>query len=325
MRHALEVWAAEHGGLAAWGPSSVLSVVDGELAGRIDAGEFDRRFLEDVGPFACPATSSRTRLPSVLVVALPRPAHAVLIRYKGRTIRGLLPPTYVRYRPSFEEVRVQLVARVFPDATLEVLDAPLKALAARLGLTRYGRNNIAYAPRIGSYMQLYGYATDAALPIGPDWRPAEPRLLDECEDCDVCQSTCPTAAIGGDRILLHGERCLTYANESTDELPGFIPPSAHHCLVGCLHCQRPCPANPPLTVEDTGVVLDEAGTALFVDPAGGSGAERDALRARLDNLGLSFDLDLLGRNLGALLRRHGAAAVARPEPVASRSAVTDNA
>lgn len=306
MTHGLDSWAAEHGGLAAWGPSSVLSVVDDDLARRIDAGEFDLRFLEMLGRYGCTAASRQTALPVVVVLALPRPAHAVTIRYQGRMIRGLLPPTYVRYRPSFEQVRGQLAASVFPDATLEVLDVPLKALAARLGLTRYGRNNIAYAPRIGSYMQLYGYATDATLPIGPAWWPAEPRLLDECEDCDVCQSTCPTAAIGDDRTLLHGERCLTYANESPDDLPAFIPSSAHHCLVGCLHCQRPCPVNPPLTVEDTGVVLDEADTALLVNPKDGQGAELDALRDTLDDLGLSFDLNLLGRNLGALLRRHGA-------------------
>ena len=59
--------------------------------------------------------------------------------------------------------------------------APLKPLAVRLGLVRYGRNNVTYAPGMGSYIQLLGYLTDASLPLPDGWRPQEPTLLPECE------------------------------------------------------------------------------------------------------------------------------------------------
>ena len=50
--------------------------------------------------------------------------------------------------------------------------APIKTVAAMLGLVRYGRNNIAYADGIGSYLQLCGYITDARLAI-PEVRRTE--------------------------------------------------------------------------------------------------------------------------------------------------------
>jgi epoxyqueuosine reductase len=281
----------------------VLPLVQDDVARRRDAGELDAQFDADLLRFSFPAAPGRAHLPIVLVVALPRPAHAVAILHDGRRHRGLLPPTYVRYRPLFEDVRRELASNVFHGCAVELLEVPLKALASRLGLIRYGRNNIAYAPGLGSYVQLYGFATDASLPVDPGWRPAEPRLLDECEDCDICQSTCPTGAIAGERILLHGERCLTYANESPTPLPEWIPASAHHCIVGCLLCQRPCPANPELSIEDTGVVLEEAETAALVAGTAETGPLANALHRKLDGLGLSFDFALLGRNLRALLAR----------------------
>ena len=303
MVHSLHQWASARGGFAAWGPSAVVALVYDDLARRRDAGEFDEQFSADLPSLAFRARPAPPHLPVVLVVALPRPAHAVTILHDGRRFRGLLPPTYVRYRPLFEDVRRELAANVFPGRDVDLLDVPLKALAARLGLVRYGRNNIAYAPGIGSYLQLYGYATSADLPVDPAWRPAEPRLLDECEDCDICQSTCPTGAIGVERVLLHGERCLTYANESPQALPEWIPASAHHCIVGCLHCQRPCPANPDLRIEDTGVALDESETATLVAGTAENGPLAARIHSKLDGLGLSFDLALLGRNLRTLVSR----------------------
>jgi epoxyqueuosine reductase len=273
------------------------------MARRVDAGELDPEFAAVLPSFGSAPAPVLPALRIVLVVALPRPAHAVTILHDGRRLRGLIPPTYVRYKPTFDDVRRALAADVLVGANLQLVNAPLKALAARLGLVRYGRNNITYAPRLGSYMQLYGFATDAGLPVAPDWRPAEPRLLDQCEDCDICQSTCPTGAIAGDRVLLHGERCLTSANESTPPLPDWIPASAHHCIVGCLLCQRPCPANPALRIEDTGIVLEEAETAALVAGVADEHPLGPAIHAKLDGLDLSFDLALVGRNLRALTSR----------------------
>ena len=179
---------------------------------------------------------------------------------------------------------------------MELIDAPLKALAARLGLVRYGRNNVTYAPGIGSYLQLIGCVTDAALPVPADWTPQEPQLLDLCETCGECETACPTGAIGSDRVLLHAERCLTLANEATATFPDWLPSSAHHCLIGCLLCQRACPENARLEVEDTGIVFTAEETAALLAGSGGSGRADDGTHfaEKLGRLGLTDDTSSAG-------------------------------
>ena len=189
-----------------------------------------------------------------------------------------------------------------PGARVEKLDVPLKSLAARLGLVRYGRNNVTYASGIGSYLQLFGYGTDAALPLPPGWQPREPELLAECAECPVCRALCPAGAIGADRVLLHAERCLTLVNESPGAWPDWIPSSVHHCIVGCLLCQRTCPANAELAVENSGIVFtaDEI-SALLAGDAERNGAVWDGIRAKLNELGQGGMELVLGRNLRALV------------------------
>ena len=69
-----------------------------------------------------------------------------------------------------------------------------------------------------------------------------------------------------DRVLLHAERCLTYINENPGPWPTFVPTRAHHCLLGCLLCQRSCPANSKLPIESTGVAFSREETeALLAD------------------------------------------------------------
>ena len=166
---------------------------------------------------------------------------------------------------------------------------------------RYGRNNITYAPGLGSYIQLLGYLTDAVLPLPEGWQPGEPELLPECASCGVCASLCPTGAIGEDRVLLHGERCLTFCNEMAGPWPDWLPADAHGWLVGCLHCQRACPANPALLVEDSGVCFDPDETRALLDDTGDHGAPVwDGIRAKFERLGHPLFEPILGRNLKAL-------------------------
>jgi len=248
----------------------------------------------DTPPWDGPAT--------VVVVVMPRPAHTVAFTIGSRSFEAVFPPTYVRYQPLFEEVRQDLQQHGLPGARIERVKVPLKPLAARLGLVRYGRNNVTYAAGLGSYFQLFGYLTDAALPLPAGWRPREPELLPECEGCLVCAAACPTGAIGEDRVLLHGERCLTLINESPGAWPDWIPPSAHNCLLGCLLCQRPCPANRDLPVESTGVVFTAEETDALLGADGEEeGPAWDGLRAKFEQLGQPRQKPVLARNLHTLL------------------------
>jgi len=224
-----------------------------------------------------------------------------------RVLEAILPPIYRHFRGTFAEIRRDLDENALRGARVEAIRAPLKAVAARLGLVRYGRNNLTYAAGIGSYLQLCGYVTDAELPaMGRS--PQPPTLLPECDGCDNCRLACPTDAIGADRVLLHAERCLTFANERSDPWPSWLAATAHHCLIGCLACQRCCPANPRLEISSSGVIFSADETrALLGEGAPAGGRNGDGLRRKLDEFGLAEEETLLGRNLRALIDRRGKA------------------
>jgi epoxyqueuosine reductase len=301
MAQQLRQWAESRGFRAAWGPLTLLRAVRADLERRRTEGELDEAFARANLTFDFEQQHPGANGWRVVVIVMPRPAHLVGFVVGGRQIEAVMPPTYQRYRPIFEDVRKEL-AGVLGGAAVETLNAPLKLLAARLGVVRYGRNNLTYAQSIGSYLQILGYLTDADLPVEPGWEPREPALLDECADCGICEAVCPTGAIGPDRVLLRAQRCLTLANETAGGWPSWVPASAHHCLIGCLRCQRLCPANPELATVETGVVFSEQETTTLL--AGGEpvGPAWTGIRAKLEALGQPYQEEVLGRNLQALLQ-----------------------
>lgn len=307
MPPALVAWAALRRAQVAWGPLSVLETVRADLERRGRAGEIDPDFAREHLQFDFERASATDGYRRVLVVATPRPAHLVTFSVDGRRVEAILPPTYERYQPTFEDVRDDLLEHGIPGSRVEVVKLPLKLLAARLGLVRYGRNNLTYAPSMGSYLQLLGYLTDADLPVDPGWQPCEPRLLDDCERCGICEAVCPTAAIVSDRVLLHAERCLTLASETAGAWPAWVPLTAVDCLVGCLRCQQSCPANAEMPIVQSGVTFTEDETAALI-----AGRERDervwpGIHGKLDRLGLSApEWLVIGRNLRALVQQPGA-------------------
>jgi len=304
MERSLVAWSAERGYRVAWGPRAVIEDARQEIAAR-KSDEIDNRFFdrELKSLFAGAEWAGHT----VVVVAVPRPAHRVHFDFEGKSFDAVLPPTYVRYRALFEEIRLDLVKNGLPGRRVELLVAPLKAIASRLGLVTYGRNNIGYVHGLGSYFQLCGYLTDAGLPdIKKEWD-GEASLLPECEGCSICTSLCPTGAIEGDRVLLRAERCLTYANENPGDWPDWVSRQAHNTLLGCLECQRACPANPDLPVEETGLTFSSDETRQLL--AGGQGelctGAATGIRTKLAWLGQPYAEPVLGRNLSALKRSIG--------------------
>lgn len=302
MSEQLLAWARMRGYRVGWGPLEVAGLACRDVLGRRASGEIDASFYEaNLGSFR-PPEPSRQDGDRVLMVAMPRPAHSVVFDLGGRSRVAIIPPTYVRYTALFDEVARDLQACALPPGSrIERVNAPLKSLAARLGLASYGRNNLTYVPGFGSYLQLFGYVTDAPLPVPEGWRPSEPELLPECDSCTACRDACPTGAIGDDRVLLHGERCLTWLNENPTPWPAWLPSDAHTCLVGCLSCQTVCPENAHLAVTDTGITFSPEETAtLLADQPDHAGPVREAIRAKLDLIRLNEER-VLGRNLRALI------------------------
>ncbi len=193
MLDKLQRWAGDRGYLVACGPLGLVATVQREVAGLAAAGVLDDEFYaSELGTLAETEIKGSEALTTVLMVVKPRPAHTVSFDLGERHIEAVLRPTYVRYRPLFEDVAADLREGPLRGARIERLMAPLKPLAARLGLVRYGRTNVTYAPGMGSYIQLLAYLTDAPLAPPAGWRPHEPTLLPECEGCQVCRAACPT-------------------------------------------------------------------------------------------------------------------------------------
>jgi len=117
---------------------------------------------------------------------------------------------------------------------------PYKILAVRSGLAQYGRNNITYIHGMGSYYRLVAFATDMPV-ISDNWQEIE--MMPECSSCRACLNSCPTKCIDPDRSVIHGEKCLTYFNESAKPFPDSVGSNWHNSLLGCMKCQLACPQN----------------------------------------------------------------------------------
>jgi epoxyqueuosine reductase len=115
---------------------------------------------------------------------------------------------------------------------------------------------------------------------------------------------CPTDAIGSDRFLLHAERCITFHNERRAEFPDWLSPAWHNCLVGCMICQKVCPANKDVVkwIEES-ARFDHQETDFLLDERPRSEMPRDMI-TKLEQLGLMEYFDVLGRNLKVLLENH---------------------
>jgi len=164
------------------------------------ASYFDRMLTQD-------ASWAR----SIIVVAIPRPVLEVGFTVDGRRRTALIPPTYEH---SIDKVVAAAIESKLTPRGYRALWAmvPVKLLAVRSGLARYGKNNIAYVEGMGSFLRFNAFYSDLP-PVSDTWR--EPQVLDECTNCSACIKKCPTGAIDPDRFQLRVERCLTFHNESS--------------------------------------------------------------------------------------------------------------
>jgi epoxyqueuosine reductase len=271
------------------------------------AAELDPGFSGDWLDFFArpPADPLPREARSVLLLAVPRPAHRLVFAVEGVPVVAVVPPTYVAFGRLPGVVQAELAADgLEAELGLEPLVAPLKTIAARLGLVRYGRNNVTYAPGMGSYFQLVGFLTRVALEPSEEWRPRPARSLSACAGCDLCRGACPTGAIDEDRFLLRAERCRALHTETPGPWPERFPVESHDCLIGCLACQEVCPVNAGrLTWETLPVHFTEDETrTLLRETRDPERALPDGIRAKLDAIGMLGDAPVLGRNLGVLLR-----------------------
>ncbi len=269
----------------------------------LESGSLDRTFVGErlaFFDFRPPVDFPLAR--SIIVTAVPLPTARVWFHWKGRRVPVPVPPGYIGFDQAGKRMQELLEEMLAPQGyRIATALLPEKAIAASAGLARYGRNNIAYVPGMGSLLRLVTFYSD--LPPGEaPWQEAQ--ALERCSMCRTCAGACPTGAIDeGGRFLLHAERCLVFHNErpSAVPFPDWIPAERHECLVGCLECQRVCPENARYlgNVMEAGE-FSEPETALILQ--GREEPDLPApLRAKLRGSDLLCQLAVLSRNLGAVL------------------------
>jgi len=281
-----------------------LSELREEIEARNVQGQFDKGYYKDcVAWFDFRVPDSLKEAKSIIVVAVPRPQTKLTFTFNGETREVTLPPTYLGYGETRKKVE-SLLSDILGKKgyRIESTKIPLKLLAARSGLSSYGRNNVCYVEGIGSFLELVAVYTD--MPCSKEsWQ--EARMMERCNNCYACRKKCPTGAIGGDRFLLHTERCLVYHNEKKGDVPfpDWINPSWHNCIIGCLLCQRVCPQNKHLLewYEENAEFSEDETEKLL------KGVPREKLPSetaeKLRRLNLLDSVSIFPRNLGVFFRK----------------------
>lgn len=121
---------------------------------------------------------------------------------------------------------------------------PERLVAARAGVTTYGKNNFAYVDGVGSFIILSSFVVDIELEYD------SPTIEVKCpENCRACMDACPTGAIY-EPLKLNPRRCISYNNWWTNGRPGvdsYIPMDIREKMGtrvhGCDACQEACPRN----------------------------------------------------------------------------------
>lgn len=233
---------------------------------------------------------------SVIIIAIPQRISIASFQLNDKKIKVVIPPTYI-YRKSRKHC-IDVLSKVF-DNNSEISKAvlPLKLLAAHSGLGRYGRNNICYIDKMGSFARLEAFYIEYQFDRD-NWQDKE--MLHQCKGCYRCVKNCPTKCIKNDDFVIDAGRCITYFNETEGDFPKELNPKAHNALVGCMKCQVVCPVNHSFLKEKTIVetfTKEETDLILSNEPKVSSHLTR-----KLKQLDMDEYQTVLARNLKALIK-----------------------
>ncbi|MFB3776490.1 MAG: hypothetical protein ACE141_02735 [Bryobacteraceae bacterium] len=179
---------------------------------------------------------------AVIVVAAFTKSMYARFTLDGTQFRLLVPPQY--YADEMNAANLLGIVRreIVKNASYRIVDVsnsvPLKLLAARSGLGRYGRNNLLFVDGMGSYNLLYAFLTDCPFPED-NW--TQLSILGHCQRCDHCDRSCPTTCLSYANFPINIDRCVTLYNERPGTFPSWMLRSSHTALMGCMRCQDSCP------------------------------------------------------------------------------------
>ncbi|MDX1799058.1 MAG: 4Fe-4S double cluster binding domain-containing protein [Candidatus Lokiarchaeia archaeon] len=198
----------------------------------------------DSKKFEIPETLPNAK--SIVILAIFSKPALVNFHLNGNKHEVIIPPNYYDSGTTFEDFEMLLLDDIIKEPGYKVEftnKLHVKLLAVRSGLGMYGRNNICYVDEWGSMINLFAYFTDFQFK-DDNW--TKLKMMDQCENCSVCIKNCPTHAIPtifNENFVIDAGKCISVYNEIKGIIPDWIPPDAHNALMGCMRCQKKCPAN----------------------------------------------------------------------------------
>ena len=260
----------------------------------------EKFFKENYGLFSFKPPVTLPNASSIIVIGVPQKIIHVNFFYKGKQHQTVLPPTYV-----YSEIRTtckEILSRILGNEGYFVDRAilPMKLLAVKSGLAKYGKNNICYVDGMGSLTRLEAFYTNYEF-LPDNWH--EKQIMKLCTTCSLCQNACPTQCIPKERVLIHADHCLTYLNENHEDFPSWVSTQSHNALVGCMHCQIVCPQNKNFLQFDKQTIdFTEEETSIILHKT----PQERIPKALVEKL-MHFNLDeyytLLARNLSVLMNK----------------------
>jgi epoxyqueuosine reductase len=235
---------------------------------------------------------------SILIIAFPSFITNVYFKVRAKNIKTIIPPHYI-HKTSTKNIINILNKKVGLNNYMAIKNnLPLKYLAVKSGLGKYGKNNICYVEGMGSYLRLAGFfLRDKAQ--ADTWK--DFTMLERCKTCTNCIKICPTKAITEDRFIIRAERCLTYFNEDEKNFPSWIKKEWHNSLVGCIRCQKVCPENKDFNYRiEADYQFDEFETENILKHKSAEGLDKNTIK-KISKIGFENEIFILSRNLGSFV------------------------
>ena len=115
-----------------------------------------------------------------------------------------------------------------------------KAIAKKAGIGWQGKNTLIINNKYGSKISIGYLLTNIEFEMFEENK----KILDynDCGDCKICISACPTKALNGD-YTMNSKKCISYLTQTKNTIPYDLRGKMGIQVYGCDICQSVCPHN----------------------------------------------------------------------------------